>query len=104
MTGIKLIVVELPIHQADAEVDRAQEHITWLKENFSNVTDYRVDLTETFETMKNALPEIENDEVVRYMAYVNTRSRLRGNVLYALANEHNGIVVGTGNRVEDYGI
>jgi len=103
-TGIRLIVAEMPIHQATAEVDRAQEHIAWLKENYDNVESMRVDLTETFETMKQALPEIENEEVVRYMAYVNTRSRLRGNVLYAVANEHNGIVLGTGNRVEDYGI
>jgi len=103
-TGIRLIVAEMPIHQAEDEVDRAQEHIAWLKENYSNVESMRVDLTETFETMKRALPEIENEEVVRYMAYVNTRSRLRGNVLYAVANEHNGIVLGTGNRVEDYGI
>jgi NAD+ synthase len=63
-----------------------------------------VDLTETFETLKTALPEIENEEVIRYMAYVNTRSRLRANILYAIANEKNGIVLGTGNRVEDYGI
>lgn len=103
-TGIRLIVIEMPIHQAEDEIDRAQNHIAWLKENYSNVESMRVDLTQTFETMKAALPEIENEEVIRYMAYVNTRSRLRGNVLYAVANEHNGIVLGTGNRVEDYGI
>ena len=103
-TGIKLIVVEMPIHQASDEVDRAQNHIEWLKENYSNVESMEVDLTETFETMKAALPEIENEEIVRYMAYVNTRSRLRSDVLYAVANEHNGIVLGTGNKVEDYGI
>lgn len=103
-TGIRLIVIEMPIHQAIDEVDRAQNHIAWLKEKYANVESMRVDLTETFETMKAALPEIENEEVIRYMAYVNTRSRLRGNVLYAVANEHNGIVLGTGNRVEDYGI
>ena len=87
--------VELPIHQKSDEVNRAQNHIEWLKTNYPNVESYRVDLTETFERLKKALPEIQNDEVVRYMAYVNTRSRLRGVTLYALANEKNGIVVGT---------
>lgn len=96
--------MELPIHQKSDEVNRAQNHIAWLQEKYPNVESYKVDLTETFETLKKALPQIENEEVVRYMAYVNTRSRLRGVTLYALANEKNGIVVGTGNKVEDYGI
>lgn len=87
--------MELPIHQKSEEVNRAQNHIAWLQERYPNVESFRVDLTETFETLKKALPHIENDEVVRYMAYVNTRSRLRGVTLYALANEKNGIVVGT---------
>ena len=77
----------MPIHQAEDQVDNAQEHIAWLKENYPNVQSQRVDLTQTFETMKAALPEIENEEVVRYMAYVNTRSRLRADVLYCTANE-----------------
>lgn len=103
-TGLPLTVIEMPIHQAEDQVDRAQEHIAWLKDNFPNVSSMRVNLTETFETMKEALPEIENEEVVRYMAYVNTRSRLRGNILYCVANEQNALVVWTGNKVEDYGI
>jgi len=103
-TGLPLTVIEMPIHQAAEQVDNAQEHIAWLKDNFPNVESIRVDLTQTFETLKAALPEIENEEVVRYMAYVNTRSRLRGNVLYCTANEQGWIVLGTGNRVEDYGI
>ncbi len=103
-TGLKVVCVELPIHQKTDEVNRAQNHIAWLKEIYPNVESFSVDLTESFETLKKALPQIENEEVVRYMAYVNTRSRLRGVTLYALANEKNGIVVGTGNKVEDYGI
>lgn len=103
-TGFPLTVIEMPIHQAEDQVDNAREHIAWLTENFPNVSAERIDLTETFETMKAALPEIENEEIVRYMAYVNTRSRLRGNALYCIANEQGWIVLGTGNRVEDYGI
>ena len=103
-TGLPLTVIEMPIHQAEDQVDNAQEHIAWLKESFPNVESMRVDLTETFETLKSALPEIESEEIVRYMAYVNTRSRLRGNILYCVANEQGSIVLGTGNRVEDYWI
>lgn len=103
-TGLKVVCVELPIHQAEDQVNRAQNHIAWLQNKYPNVEVLRVDLTKTFETLKQALPQIENEEVVRYMAYVNTRSRLRGVTLYALANEQNGLVVGTGNKVEDYGI
>lgn len=103
-TGLKVVCVELPIHQAEDQVNRAQNHIAWLQNKYPNVEVLRVDLTKTFETLKQALPQIENEEVVRYMAYVNTRSRLRGVTLYALANEKNGLVVGTGNKVEDYGI
>jgi NAD+ synthase len=75
----------------------------WLQDNFPNVERYSVDLTETFETFKKALPEI-SDETLRYMAYVNTRSRLRAVSLYAIGNEKNVLVVGTGNKVEDYGV
>jgi len=103
-TGLPLTVIEMPIHQAADQVDNAQEHIAWLIENFPNVDSIQVDLTQTFETLKTALPEIESEEVVRYMAYVNTRSRLRGNILYCVANEKNALVLWTGNRVEDYGI
>lgn len=103
MTGEKTIVMDLPIHQKQDEVSRASNHMNWLQENFPNVERYSIDLTETFETFKKALPNI-SDEVTRYMAYVNTRSRLRAVSLYAIGNEKNALVVGTGNKVEDYGI
>lgn len=101
LTWEKTIVMDLPIHQRQDEVSRASEHMDWLQQNFSNVERYSIDLTETFETFKKALPEI-SDETLRYMAYVNTRSRLRAVSLYAIGNEKNALVVGTGNKVEDY--
>lgn len=103
MTWEKLTVMDLPIHQKNDEVDRASNHMNWLQENFPNVERFSVDLTETFETFKKALPEID-DEVTRYMAYVNTRSRLRAVTLYAIWNEKNHLVVWTWNKVEDYWI
>lgn len=103
MTGKKLVILDMPIHQATSEVTRAYEHINWLQGQYLNVESHKIDLTETFETFKKALPEV-SDEMVRYMAYVNTRSRLRAVTLYAIWNEKSCLVAGTGNKVEDYGI
>jgi len=103
MTWEKVTVMDLPIHQKNDEVNRANNHMNWLQQNFSNIERYSIDLTETFETFKKALPEI-SDETARYMAYVNSRSRLRAVTLYAIWNEKNAIVAWTGNKVEDYGI
>lgn len=103
MTWEKVTVMDLPIHQKSDEVNRASNHMDWLQKNFANVEIFSIDLTETFETFKKALPEI-SDEVTRYMAYVNSRSRLRAVTLYAIWNEKNAIVAGTWNKVEDYGI
>ncbi len=103
MTWAKTIVMDMPIHQNQDEVNRASEHMTWLQTNFPNVERFSIDLTQTFETFKQALPTVD-DEIVRYMAYVNSRSRLRAVTLYAIANENWLIVAGTWNKVEDYGI
>ncbi len=103
MTWAKIIVMDMPIHQKYDEVNRANEHMNWLQTNFPNVEIYSIDLTETFETFKQALPKVD-DEIVRYMAYVNSRSRLRAVTLYAIANENQCVVAGTWNKVEDYGI
>lgn len=103
MTGAKTIVMDMPIHQRQDEVSRASEHMNWLQTNFPNVERFSIDLTQTFETFKQALPPID-DEIVRYMAYVNSRSRLRAVTLYAIWNECNCIVAWTWNKVEDYGI
>jgi len=101
-TWLKLIVIEMPIHQAEDQVTRAQDHIAWLKDNFPNVESERIDITDTFDDFRKVLPGLESEDV--NMALVNTRSRLRGVALYAMANQHKGIVLGTWNRVEDYGI
>lgn len=103
MTGEKTLLLELPIHQNQDEVTRAQEHIAELEKKFPNVCHHVIDLSHTFETFKKALPSWD-DESQRYLAYVNARSRLRAVTLYTLGNEHQYLVVGTGNKVEDYGI
>lgn len=98
MTGMKTIVVSLPILQDKNQLTRANNHIKWLQEKFNNVETHEYDLTETFKSFES-LFSIKND-----LALANSRSRLRMTTLYQVASINNGIVVGTGNKVEDFGI
>ncbi len=102
-TGLKLICVEMPIHQAENQVSRALDHINNLKNEFSNVSSVKIDLTSTFEEFKNKVPTSENKPIVD-LALANTRARLRMTSLYYLAGLHGLLVAGTGNKVEDFGV
>tara|TARA_B110001454_G_scaffold217972_1_gene244654 strand:- start:3147 stop:3935 length:789 start_codon:yes stop_codon:yes gene_type:complete len=102
-TGFPTLCVELPIHQAKNQVTRAQEHIGQLKNKFDNVSDVKVDLTSTFEDFKNVAPNTESSAKVD-LSLANTRARLRMTTLYYLAGLHSYLVVGTGNKVEDFGV
>lgn len=102
-TGKPVLVIEIPIHQAADQVSRAQDHINWLKENFSNVTDTRVDLTQTFDEFVNAVNVDKNDPEWE-LSLANSRARLRMTTLYYYAGLHGYLVAGTGNKVEDFGI
>lgn len=102
-TGLRLLCLEMPIHQADNQVTRAEKHINWLKNNYTNVDRQLVDLTPTFESLVNALPEVANEED-RFMSLANTRARLRMTTLYYFAALDKLLVAGTGNKVEDFGI
>lgn len=103
MSGKLLTALELPIHQRGDEVDRAREHIQWLQSRFSNVTSQIIDLTGVYDAMKELQYPWDNAES-EYLSDVNLRSRLRAAQLYATANRKNAMVMGTGNKVEDYGI
>ena len=102
-TGLQTICIEMPIHQAPSQVNRAQEHISQLKERFPNVSDVRVDLTPVFETMKEQLPATEHSAQLD-LSLANTRARLRMSTLYYFAGLHKYLVAGTGNKVEDFGV
>lgn len=97
-TGKKTIVVSMPIYQAQDQLKRAHDHIEWLTRNYDNVEGYEYDLTTTFETFKSLFEEKNK------LALANSRSRLRMVTLYQVATTHKGLVVGTGNKVEDYGV
>ncbi|MDP5101816.1 MAG: NAD(+) synthase [Nonlabens sp.] len=103
MTGLDVLCVEMPIHQHQDHVTRAQEHIKQLKERFDNVNDVRSDLTPVFDTFVNAMPAVENNPQVE-LTLGNTRARLRMTTLYYHGGVHGLLVAGTGNKVEDFGV
>jgi NAD+ synthase len=102
-TGLKTLCVEMPIHQAQSQITRAQDHIKFLKENFANVSSIKVDLTNTFETFKQANPKEESSAKLD-LSLANTRARLRMTTLYYFAGLQGLLVAGTGNKVEDFGV
>ncbi|MGH2664944.1 NAD(+) synthase [Flavobacterium sp.] len=102
-TGLTTLCVEMPIHQAQSHVNRAQEHIAQLKKQFGNVSDTRIDLTPVFESFKAEVPTSENETKLN-LSFANTRARLRMTSLYYLAGIHGLLVAGTGNKVEDFGV
>ncbi len=102
-TGLELMCLEMPIHQAENQVSRASDHIQWLQDNFDNVKRQKVNLTPVFNSLVNALPKVDNEED-RFMSLANTRARLRMTSLYYFAALEGYLVAGTGNKVEDFGI
>lgn len=102
-TGLKVLCLEMPIHQAPSQVSRALKHIEWLKSNFSNVSMTQVNLTPVFDSLITSLPPVENEES-RFMSLANTRARLRMTSLYYFAALEKLLVAGTGNKVEDFGV
>ncbi len=99
MTGLKTIVLSMPIKQKSAQHDLSLKHQEWLKQNFSNVEGITVELDSLFSSFENTLKDFNN---LHGMA--NSRARLRMTTLYQVAAANNGIVVGTGNKVEDFGV
>ena len=99
MTGLKTIVLTMPIKQNNAQHDLSLKHQDWLKKNFKNVEGYIVELDNLFKSFETTLNDFNNDH-----GMANSRARLRMATLYQVAAANNGIVVGTGNKVEDFGV
>ena len=99
-TKLPTFVLGMPIHQDSEQESLSDKHMDWLSQKNDNVKKLKFDLTRTFETFKKTLNEYSHDE----LSLANTRSRLRMVTLYQIAGKYNGIVVGTGNKVEDYGV
>ena len=99
LTGKKTIVLSMPIKQIKEQQDLSLKHQDWLKNKFKNVESHLVILDNLFKTFKNSLSEFDNEH-----GLANSRARLRMATLYQVAASNNGIVVGTGNKVEDFGV
>ena len=99
LTGKKTIVLSIPIKQIKEQHDLSIKHQNWLKEKFKNVEGHLINLDLAFETFKHSLSKFHNEN-----GLANTKARLRMVTLYQVAAANNGIVVGTGNKVEDFGV
>jgi len=99
MTGKKTIVLSMPINQIKGQQDLSLKHQDWLKSKFKNVQSHLITLDNLFKSFKELLNEFNNEH-----GLANSRARLRMVTLYQVAASNNGIVVGTGNKVEDFGV
>ena len=99
LTGMKTIVLSMPIKQKNEQHDLSLKHQKWLKNNFNNVEAHTIELDNLFGAFKNSLSKFDNEH-----GMANTRARLRMTTLYQVAAANKGIVVGTGNKVEDFGV
>jgi len=99
-TGLPTYVLGMPIHQKEEQEDLSDAHLDWLEQKYPNVTRLKYDLSKTFDTFVSTIDGYNDNK----LALANTRSRLRMVTLYQVAGSVSGIVVGTGNKVEDYGV
>jgi NAD+ synthase len=99
-TGLPVYAIGMPIHQKEEQETLSDAHLSWLESNFDNVIVNKFDLSKVFESFQFTMRELGNDK----HALANSRSRLRMVTLYQVATTVGGIVVGTGNKVEDYGV
>lgn len=102
-TGFPTLCLEMPIHQQSDQVNRANDHITWLKKNFKNVQSIRVNLDHTYEQFVETV-SLDTSNENHMISLVNSRARLRMTTLYYYAQLNGFLVAGTGNKVEDFGI
>jgi NAD+ synthase len=99
MTGMKVKALSIPIRQLKFQDDLSKAHLKWLKNKFSNVDEVIINLDEVFNSFEKTLGQFNNE-----LAFANSRARLRMATLYQVAGANNGIVVGTGNKIEDFGV
>ena len=98
-TGRKTIVLTMPIKQIKSQHDLSLFHAKWLKEKYSNVEHHLIEMDKIFNSFSDVLNKFDHEH-----GYANSRARLRMATLYQVAAANSGIVVGTGNKVEDFGV
>ena len=98
-SGMKTYALSMPIRQIKDQDDLSKAHCQWLASNFKNVEVVNVNLDHVFTEFEKASEKNSSEH-----AFANSRARLRMTTLYQVAGSNNGIVVGTGNKVEDFGV
>jgi NAD+ synthase len=98
-TGIPTHCVLMPIHQDPSHTQRGLNHVRWLQSNHELVGLHEFDLTEVYDKFVENMGYASSP-----LGFANSRARLRMTTLYQLAQTVNGLVVGTGNKVEDFGV
>ena len=98
-TGRRTIVLTMPIKQIKSQHDLSLSHAKWLKEKYSNVEHHLIEMDKIFNSFSDVLNKFDHEH-----GYANSRARLRMATLYQVAAANSGIVVGTGNKVEDFGV
>ncbi len=98
-TELNTIVLTMPIKQIKSQHDLSLIHAKWLKEKFNNVEHHLIEMDKIFDSFSNVLTNFNNEH-----GYANSRARLRMATLYQVAAANKGLVVGTGNKVEDFGV
>ena len=99
LTGMKTFVLSMPIKQIKTQEELGKSHCDWLKEKFKNIEVKNISLDSVFDQFPSALSNYNSEQ-----AYANSKARIRMKTLYQVAGSNNGIVVGTGNKVEDFGV
>jgi NAD+ synthase len=101
MTGLKVIAINLPIHQSTQEYNLANKHLVYLNSKYKNSKELEINLSDLFSQFEKTMPsDCKNNS----LSMANSRSRLRMTTLYAVAQTNNCLVAGTGNKIEDFGI
>lgn len=100
-TGLRTIALSMPIRQRPELHDLSVRHGLWLTEHFVNAEHHTIDLTQPFDEFER---NMSLHGFIGELGLANSRSRLRMLCLYQVAQSSTGLVVGTGNRVEDFGV
>ena len=98
-TGLRTIAISMPIKQNSSQHDLSLRHLEYLKKNFDNVDCKIIGLDNVFKIFESTMDDFNSE-----LAFANSRSRLRMVTLYQVAQSNKGLVVGTGNKVEDFGV
>ena len=99
LTNLEVYAVSMPINQIKSQHDLSLDHGNWLTENYKNVHHLTIDLSSLYNYFHKSLSSFESEH-----AFANSKSRLRMVTLHHISGSSKGIVVGTGNKVEDFGV